>query len=41
MAHYDPYFDDSYTEEDELPDNIPFNADKKYGDRIFDNGEIF
>jgi len=37
---YDPYYDDAYTE-DELPDNIKFNVDKKYGDRIYDNGEIF
>ncbi len=37
---YDPYYDDPYTE-DELPDDIPFNVDKKYGDQIFENGEIF
>jgi hypothetical protein len=39
-VEYDPYYDDPYTEE-ELPDDIPFNVDKKYGDRIYDNGEIF
>ncbi|CAJ1902397.1 unnamed protein product [Cylindrotheca closterium] len=37
---YDPYYDDPYTE-DELPDDIPYNVDRKYGDRIYDNGEIF
>lgn len=37
---YDPYYDDPYTE-DELPSDISFNVDRKYGDRIYDNGEIF
>lgn len=37
---YDPYYDDPYTE-DELPDNAPFNVDRKYGDRIYKDGEIF
>lgn len=37
---YDPYYDDPYTEE-ELPDDITYNVDRKYGDRIYDNGEIF
>ncbi len=37
---YDPYYDDPYTV-DELPDNIPFNVDRRYGDRIYENGEIF
>ncbi|KAL3944503.1 MAG: hypothetical protein SGBAC_001424 [Bacillariaceae sp.] len=37
---YDPYYDDPYTE-DELPEDIKFNVDRKYGDRIYDNGEIF
>ena len=37
---YDPYYDDPYTE-DELPDDTPFVTDKKYGDRIYENGEIF
>ena len=37
---YDPYYDDPYTEE-ELPDDIPFQVDRKYGDRIYKNGEIF
>lgn len=37
---YDPYYDDPYAE-DELPDDIGFRVDKKYGDRIYENGEIF
>lgn len=37
---YDPYYDDPYSE-DELPDDVPFNVDRKYGDRIYENGEIF
>lgn len=37
---YDPYYDDPYTE-DELPDDIPHQVDYFYGDRIYDNGEIF
>ena len=37
---YDPYYDDPYSEE-ELPDDIPYNVDKKHGDRIYNNGEIF
>jgi hypothetical protein len=37
---YDPYYDDPYTE-DELPNDIPFNVDRRYGDRIYENGEIF
>lgn len=37
---YDPYYDDPYTE-DELPDDISYNVDRKYGDRIYENGEIF
>jgi hypothetical protein len=37
---YDPYYDDPYTEE-ELPMEIKFSVDKLYGDRIYDNGEIF
>jgi hypothetical protein len=37
---YDPYYDDAYAE-DELPDDTPFNVDRKYGDRIYENGEIF
>lgn len=39
-VEYDPYYDDAYDEE-ELPDDVPFNVDKKYGDRIYENGEIF
>lgn len=37
---YDPYYDDPYTE-DELPGDMGFKIDKKYGDRIYENGEIF
>jgi hypothetical protein len=37
---YDPYYDDPYAE-DELPDDVKFRLDKKYGDRIYENGEIF
>ena len=37
---YDPYYDDPYSE-DELPDDIPYNVDRRYGDRIYENGEIF
>ena len=37
---YDPYYDDPYTE-DELPDDVPHNTDRKYGDRIYKDGEIF
>lgn len=36
---YDPYYDDPYTEED-LPDE-PHTVDKRYGDRIYNTGEIF
>jgi len=36
---YDPYYDDPYTEE-ELPQG-KFNVDKRYGDRVYENGEIF
>lgn len=37
---YDPYYDDPYTE-DELPSDVKYNVDKRYGDRIYENGEIF
>jgi hypothetical protein len=36
---YDPYYDDPYSEE-ELPEGN-CKVDKNYGDRIYDNGEIF
>jgi hypothetical protein len=39
-VEYDPYYDDAYSEE-ELPEDIPYNVYKKYGDRVYDNGEIF
>jgi hypothetical protein len=39
-VEYDPYYDDPYTEE-ELPTDIPFKVDKQYGDRIYQDGEIF
>jgi hypothetical protein len=37
---YDPYYDDPYTE-DEMPDDEEYRQDKRYGDRIYENGEIF
>ena len=36
---YDPYYDDPYTEK-EMPDG-EFSTDRRYGDRIYENGEIF
>jgi hypothetical protein len=39
-VEYDPYYDDPYTEE-ELPTDGKFRQDKRYGDRIYENGEIF
>ena len=36
---YDPYYDDPYTEDD-LPEGN-YQVDKKYGDRIYEDGEIF
>lgn len=39
-VEYDPYYDDPYTE-DELPSDVPFKVDKQYGDRIYQDGEIF
>ena len=36
---YDPYYDEPYSEE-ELPPG-KFQVDKRYGDRIYDDGEIF
>jgi hypothetical protein len=39
-VEYDPYYDDPYTE-DELPDDMDYKVDKRYGDRIYSNGEIF
>jgi hypothetical protein len=39
-VEYDPYYDDPYSE-DELPDHISYKVDKRYGDRIYSNGEIF
>jgi hypothetical protein len=38
-VEYDPYYDDPYTEED-LPVG-KFSVDKLYGDRVYENGEIF
>lgn len=38
-VEYDPYYDDPYTEED-LPEG-KFSIDKLYGDRVYENGEIF
>lgn len=39
-VEYDPYYDDPYSEDD-LPDDATFKVDRKYGDRIYSNGEIF
>jgi hypothetical protein len=39
-VEYDPYYDDPYSE-DELPDDMSYKIDKRYGDRIYSNGEIF
>jgi len=36
---YDPYYDEPY-EEAELPEG-KYEVDRLYGDRIYDNGEIF
>jgi hypothetical protein len=36
---YDPYYDDPYGD-DELPEG-KFTVDKRYGDRIYEDGEIF
>lgn len=37
---YDPYYDEPYTK-DELPTDVAFTTDRRYGDRIYENGEIF
>mmetsp|Transcript_79629 Transcript_79629/g.231170 ORF Transcript_79629/g.231170 Transcript_79629/m.231170 type:complete len:247 (+) Transcript_79629:75-815(+) len=37
---YDPYYDEPYSE-DELPTDVKFNTDRQYGDRIYENGEVF
>jgi hypothetical protein len=37
---YDPYYDDPYST-DELPEDMSYQVDKRYGDRIYSNGEIF
>lgn len=37
---YDPYYDEPYTA-DELPQDMSYQTDKRYGDRIYENGEIF
>lgn len=37
---YDPYYDDPYTEE-QLPADVPYQVDAWYGDRVYENGEIF
>lgn len=39
-VQYDPYYDEPYTM-DELPDDMSFVEDKVYGDRRYENGEIF
>ncbi|KAL7526525.1 hypothetical protein ACHAWF_001803 [Thalassiosira exigua] len=37
---YDPYYDEPY-EESELPEGVPYKEDKSYGDRRYENGEVF
>lgn len=37
---YDPYYDDPYSE-DELPQDVSYQVDRRYGDRIYSDGEIF
>ena len=37
---YDPYYDEPYTV-DELPTDVTYQTDRRYGDRIYENGEIF
>lgn len=37
---YDPYFDQAYFE-DELPNNMEFSVDSYFGDRVYENGEVF
>ena len=39
-VEYDAYYDEPYTM-DELPDDMSFVEDKVYGDRRYENGEIF
>jgi hypothetical protein len=39
-VEYDPYYDEPYTV-DELPDDVSFVEDKVYGDRRYEDGEIF
>ena len=38
-VEYDPYYDDPYAEE-ELPEGA-FSLDRMYGDRIYEDGEVF
>lgn len=37
---YDPYYDEPYTQA-ELPNDVEYTTDRRYGDRIYANGEIF
>lgn len=37
---YDPYYDEPY-DESELPNDMKCTIDRRYGDRIYENGEIF
>lgn len=39
-VEYDPYYDDPYSE-DELPEDMEYELDRKYGDRFYSNGEVF
>lgn len=37
---FDPFYDQPYTEE-ELPADVDFSKDPFFGDRVYENGEIF
>eukprot|EP00586_Coscinodiscus_wailesii_P022185 CAMPEP_0172503708 /NCGR_PEP_ID=MMETSP1066-20121228/171485_1 /TAXON_ID=671091 /ORGANISM="Coscinodiscus wailesii, Strain CCMP2513" /LENGTH=171 /DNA_ID=CAMNT_0013279549 /DNA_START=260 /DNA_END=774 /DNA_ORIENTATION=+ len=37
---YDPYYEEPY-EEDELPSDVSYNTDPFFGDRIYENGDMF
>jgi hypothetical protein len=39
QVEYDPYYDDPYREDELPPGN--FRVDKRYGDRVYDDGEVF
>ena len=37
---YDPYYDEPY-DESELPTNVKYKVDRSYGDRRYEDGEVF